>query len=181
MKPSETLTLVRSLVAAFPRQDVSPETMKIYCEMLADLDHSRAQEAINRIIASGKFFPTIAEIRAAAVEGQTLMPDIEQAWGEVKRAISSQGRYRNPEWSHSAITSAVDAIGWQTLCDSENIGIERAHFIKLYQAHAETEKRTAQLGKFALPSHEDRKQLIEAKVTSLVEHLARKDEKDGAA
>lgn len=173
MTPSETLTLVRSLIAAFPRQEITRETLQVYCHMLADLDAKQAEAAVGKIIAAATFFPSIAEIRAAAVESQTTAPSAEDAWTEVRKAISSQGRNRSPVWSHPAIERAVDCIGWQTLCGSENIGIERAHFLKIYASIIETERMDLQLG-----IHKPSKRVaeIQATVLQLADHMVRKDE-----
>jgi len=154
MKLSESAKLVAVLQAAYPTKELSEESIRLYAEMLSDLDPREAGNAVKRIIATSRFFPTVAEIREAAAENAISMPDVEQAWGEVTRQIKSVGRYRTPVFSHPAITSTVDAIGWTTFCESQSIGVERGHFMKLFQAHAEAAKAKVQLGALAEPDRQ---------------------------
>lgn len=141
MTPSESARLISRLKSAYPRQDVSADTLKIYCEMLVDFELSEAEAATRKIIATSRFFPTIAEIRSVVVEMRIGPQSAEEAWAEVKSAIRHIGAHRSPEFSGDIVTRAVDAIGWQTLCASESIGVERAHFLRIYES-----MRAQQLG-----------------------------------
>lgn len=138
MKASETKALVAVLKSAYPRQPITPDTLALYAEMLADLDSVQSMAAVKRLIASHQFFPTVAEIRTEVTKGTVSLPGTDEAWNEVRRAIAREGCYRNPKFTHPAIDFAVETIGWQTLCASENIMAERAHFMRLYD---ETTKR----------------------------------------
>lgn len=160
MNASEAVKLVGMLKAAYPRAEINAETTRIYCEMLADLDASEATNAVKHLLATSKFFPSIAEIRAMLATRQEQLPASEAAWGEVRKAISSQGRYRTPQFSHPAISHTVDVIGWETICSSEAIGVERAHFLRCYEDYCARHVQAAQLGRL-LPTPEPRKALGE--------------------
>ena len=68
MNKPDVKRLVAVLKAAYPRQELPPETVAIYAEMLADLDAETATAAVKRAIQTSRFFPTIAEIRNVAAE-----------------------------------------------------------------------------------------------------------------
>ena len=72
----------------------------------------------------------VAKIRAFArkdPDQQTAM----EAWGDVLIAVKSYGMNK-PAFQNSITERVVRGIGWRELNLSENIGIERAHFIKAY-------------------------------------------------
>ena len=48
--------------------------------------------------------------------------------------LSEVGHCGIPQFTHEAIREAVKTIGWINLCRSDTIGIERAHFTKVYGA-----------------------------------------------
>jgi len=137
MTKKEVSTLLAWAAANFPgmqEKDLRP-TAALWEKMLSDMPYSLAESALMKIIATSKFFPTVAEIRQAAeqLKGESL-PSADQAWLEVMEAIKSVGSYGIPVFSHEAIKNAVSTIGWTNICRSENIGVERGHFLKVYEA-----------------------------------------------
>lgn len=143
MTPSESTRLVAMLKAGFPRQHLEQDTIALYAAFLADIDRYPGEEAVRTAIATCKFFPTIAEIRDLAARKSASLPDATLAWSEVTRAFGSVGRYREPRFSHLAIDRVVGAMGWQYMCDSENIEATRAHFLRLYADTRDTVVRDA--------------------------------------
>lgn len=127
------------LSGAYPKSDMGDDTIKVYSLCLQDLPFNAVKGAVLSHIATNKWFPTVAEIRAAAVALMPggRLPTALEAWGEVKQAFSSVGYYGQPKFSHEAISKAVEAMGWQTLCKSENDMADRAHFMKLYDVYAQ--------------------------------------------
>lgn len=111
--------------------------------LLGDLDQQTAVAAVESIAVDGeRFAPQPGQIRARALELTTResIPDVDVAWGEVTKAISRYG-HTTPvgqiPWSHPAIHGAVDALGWQRICASTDLMVDRAHFIRFYgKAHA---------------------------------------------
>ena len=107
----------------------------IYREYLDDLSPAEVADAVAHALQSGgRFLPTISELRAYIAESKCDLPDADVAWGEVLRAVSRWGRYRIPQWSSPAMAEAVEAVGWQAICDSENQDVTRAHFARAYRA-----------------------------------------------
>lgn len=133
MTQQEAASLIGALKAAFPRHPVSKGTASLYMAFLVGMDYENAHEGVKRHIATSKWFPTVAEIRDAAAASDP-KPESDQAWTEVLAAVTRYGRSKSPPWSDPMIGQAVDAIGWDTICNSTAIGIERAHFTRSYEA-----------------------------------------------
>jgi hypothetical protein len=137
VKPSEAVELVRRLKANWENDKISQDRVALWTEFLMDLDAEAGRIAVNEAIATLKFPPKVAEIREFAAKKASGVPIATSAWGEVMKGFGKFGRYRDPKWSHPAITHVVDAMGWQSMCDSENIEATRAHFLRLYQETSE--------------------------------------------
>jgi hypothetical protein len=95
--------------------------------------------AVSKYILSHKFPPTIADIREEVVNmvNPKAMKSSQEAWEEVILAIKKFGFYRQGEGIKTLDETsqrAVRTIGWDNICKSENIGIERSNFYKLYDA-----------------------------------------------
>lgn len=132
MTAQEAGVVLDALHAAFPRTLMSDETISIYARFLVDIPLAEALEAVAKLIARGKGFPTIAEIRELADTRRA--PDHDLAWGEVKRWVSKCGAYGDPSFSHAAVAAAVGSLGWREICLSENEEATRAHFMKAYES-----------------------------------------------
>lgn len=88
------------------------------------------------------FHPAPGELRDLALQLVTRgekSPD--EAWMEVKDAMRQIGYYGKPEWSSDRIARTVTAFGWRDLCliESDQIGIIRAQFMRIYEAQAKRE------------------------------------------
>lgn len=141
--------LVAVMVAAHPSSKVSEESIAVYARMLADLDYPAANAAVEQLLATSKWMPTVAEIRERVVSlhaGEVRAGG--EAWGSVLKAIRGAGRYRIPGADFAFIdpvtAECVAAMSWVELCDSENPTADRARFIELYDQLA-TRHRRAQL------------------------------------
>jgi hypothetical protein len=170
----EVAKLIGVLIASFPSTKATPETSAVYERMLADLDYPAANAAVERLLATAKFMPTIAEIREAtlAVCAGEVRPGGE-AWGAVLRATGSHGYVRPPgegwEFTDPITAQCVKALGWKAICDSENQAADRARFIELYDKLAATGRRS-QLSA-GLPAQERLKALQAKQVAQLVESV----------
>lgn len=113
-------------------------TMDLWAAVLGDLDYAATKAALLRHIATSQFFPTVAEIRAIVAESTHGRRRAGlDAWGDVKAAISRDGRYRTPTFADPIVARVVEAIGWLAICDSEDEMVTRAHFGRAYDALAE--------------------------------------------
>ena len=137
------------LAAAFPNFTLTEERIRLFELTLADIPFEVLEAGALRYITDSRFPPTIAEIREASFEllgGERHRLSGEEAWGEVKRAMSSVGFYRTPEFSEPAIESAVAAVGgWKNLCLSEQAVADRARFIAAYGTISKRERGNARM------------------------------------
>ena len=58
-------------------------------------------------------------------------PTTAEAWAEV---VKKANIYATITWSHPHVKQAVQVIGLRNICISDCIGVERAHFFKVYDA-----------------------------------------------
>jgi hypothetical protein len=137
MTGKQVAALVAVLKAAYPRMVIDADTLRVYGLALQDLDHEQAQAAILSIIATEKFFPSIAEIRAAVAERVCGLPTAERAWGEVEEAIRGYDPSNSdtwwPEWTAPIVQTAILACGGLGRLErSSNPSADRAHFFRIY-------------------------------------------------
>jgi len=62
---------VAVLNAAFPRENIQPETLAIYVTKLGDIEADLLAASVNRLLEESRFFPTIAEVRRMAATSRT--------------------------------------------------------------------------------------------------------------
>jgi hypothetical protein len=155
MTKGEAAKLVAVLLAAYPAAKSTASTSEVYERMLADLDYPTANAAVERLLATSRFMPSIAEIREACMDlqhGERVAGG--EAWGNVLRAIGRWGVYRTPgqdfQFQDPVAARCVAALGWQNLCNSENQHADRARFIELYDRLAVSERKEQNAG--ALPA-----------------------------
>ena len=71
-----------------------------------------------------------------------------EAWGEVQKAISQYGYYRQEEALESLtpiVREAVKRLGFRGICLDENQDAVRAHFFKIYSSLIERKTNDAKL------------------------------------
>ena len=146
MDKVSTTKAIAPLQLAF-KGALEKDRLQFYVMMLSDIPPQILEVAVKKLIMTNKFLPSIAEIRETAygIKGTisgTAVPDESEAWGEVVKAIRSVGYYRKPKFSHEAITTTVNNIGWQDICMTtiEGMNTLRAQFRRAYQLAAERQK-----------------------------------------
>jgi hypothetical protein len=131
-----------ALILAFPNRIFDNDFMWDY---LNDLDDEEFLTAIQKVISSSKeLYPgsnIIAIVRENAKVGKRLSAG--EAWGLVLREVSLTGSYGVPKFVDPLVARAVEAVGWRHICLSENIMVERAHFLKIYDTLDIREKQEA--------------------------------------
>lgn len=112
--------------------------------MLGDLDYEIVQIAAKKHILSSAFPPSIAEIRQKAVEiMRPYRPGAAGAWESVNRALDKHGYYQAAEGMASLSPLAarvVRMIGWTRMCLSQNLGVERGQFMRIYDEMRERQE-----------------------------------------
>ena len=146
MDKVSTTKAIAPLQLAF-KGALEKDRLQFYVMMLSDIPPQILEVAVKKLIMTNKFLPSIAEIRETAygIKGTisgTAAPDESEAWGEVIKAIRSVGYYGKPKFSHEAITTAVNNVGWQDICTTPSDGTNtlRSQFRRAYQLAAQRQK-----------------------------------------
>jgi hypothetical protein len=115
-------------------------------DMLQDMPPEKFRKGVKIMCLKHKeLYPgtnIVAYIREYGLVDQNRMNSAE-AWGEVLRQVSSTGSYGVPVFSDDIVKRAVECVGWREICMSENIGVERAHFMRAYDRLVERENFNA--------------------------------------
>jgi len=137
MERRETAQVLAMLASAYPHIKITKETAEIYHDVLQDLEMSQCVRASRGIVRFSQFFPSASEIRRAVMKEENLLSPLPiEAWAEIVKVTKSEGLQKSHEWSHATLKETVVAIGWREICMSENQGVLRAHFLKLYESLA---------------------------------------------
>lgn len=151
MTRDEFKVLVKGMKAMYAQPTFIPDqdAFNMWFALIGDLQYEVCNVAIQKYMLTNKFPPTVADIRELAsgvVNGDSL------TWGESwERAMTAVRRY-----GHTNVAKAldsldpltrkcVDSIGFMTLCTSENIMVERAHFQKIFDVMAKREQQDKQM------------------------------------
>lgn len=141
--------LVKGMRAVYPQETFIPDSFAfdMWFELLGDLDYHICGLAIKSYMATGKFPPTIADIREKYAEiSQRRTESWDEAWGTVLMAIRKYGYPREEEALESLserTRNVVKRFGWQNLCASEKIEVERSNFRDAYNTEAKRDKVTS--------------------------------------
>lgn len=149
MTEVEAQKLVTMLVTAFPSslarlsESQQADMFRVYRRMLVDLDSASAAAAVETLIATSRFMPTVAEIREATIA--THLGKVRagmDAWGDVRAAVGRFGRNRFPEFDDPITARAVERLGWVEFCNSDvsEAPSWRARFVELYDRLAADER-----------------------------------------
>lgn len=137
MVKSDMMKILAVLSEVYPKFEVNEVKAAVFYELLGDLEYKVVQSAVKKHMLVSEFPPTIAEIRKLAIEikNPELQITAADAWGEVQKAIRYFGWYRGEEALASMSEGArrvAEHIGWQNICESENIDVIRGQFMKMY-------------------------------------------------
>lgn len=111
--------------------------------MLADFPQEILQAAVVKVCRESPFFPSVAQIVAAAREmdpAQAKLPTAAEAWEEVGQLLRRAYPGYCPVYSCELVKRAVQAIGWFELYTGDNPEASRAHFLKIYESMRNREK-----------------------------------------
>lgn len=136
-----TLKSLAPLVYAY-QKEVKEGTFEAYATYLADIPPEYIRRAVDNLIRSSKWLPTVAEIREQAqaewAEDKGMEEETaEKAWIlllELVKKYGFQGIKRD-KFSSDAAYNAMRAIGWRTVCmmtDSQ-MGYVHNEYVKAYE------------------------------------------------
>ena len=124
-------------------------SMDMWFMLLGDIPYNVMSATARKWVTTNKWLPSIAELRsmsAGLTEGEP--KDWGEAWEEVMNAVRYHGIYREKEALASlddTTRACVQSIGFQNICMSENVSVERASFRNMYQSKMERKKQETQL------------------------------------
>ncbi len=137
------------LTTHFPSLQLNEQRISIWREMLGDLNDAQFTRGVRTFcLAHREIYPMtniIANIRHYALIDPK-RPTAAEAWELVLREIHHSGSYEKPKFEDPLIAKAVACIGWKDICSSEQIGVERGHFLKTYNELVEQERFNAVAG-----------------------------------
>lgn len=151
MNRDEFKVLVKGMKAVYAQPTFIPDqdAFNMWFALMGDLPYNVCNVAIQKYMLTNKFPPTVAEIRELA---STITNGDPLTWGEsweqALHAVRRYGSYNEAAALESLdyITrKCVENIGFKTLCMSENIMVERAHFQKIFDVYAKREQANKQI------------------------------------
>ena len=151
MEFDEFKILVKGMKSAYTNERFLPDadSVKIWYQLIKDIDYESANAAIQKYILTNKFPPTIADIRELSAEVKTgRIPDWGDGWEQVITAIRKYGMYQEGKAMESMdeITrKTVKRLGFKNICLSENINHDRANFRMIYEQIAERKQNDSKL------------------------------------
>lgn len=179
MNDEDFLKIAATLRAAYPNSNflTTKDSISVWCDMLIDLDYETCKSAAKEYISTGKFPPTIADIREKCT-GYMQLPigDWSEAWERVLKAIRKYGYMQEIEALENMdeITrTCLKRLGYQNICMSENITADRANFREIYEGEA---KRRKEQSKIPILLQTQKQNMIAQIVDSTVQMIEKKDE-----
>lgn len=147
----EFAVIAATIKTCYSKENIlaNENAMKLWYDLLKDIPYDVAQEVVKEWISTQRWSPTVADIRElAAKRTNPELPEWSEAWESVINAIGRWGMHREAEALASMpeiAQQAVKRMGWQNICLSENVGVERATFRDIYIVIAKRKERDAQL------------------------------------
>lgn len=139
MTPDEIKKLLQWVSANFPNmqeKDLRP-TAALWEKLLGDIPYETAEKAVVMVLSTSKYFPTVAEIRTAALKiSSPQRLTAAEAWGEVMRAMRRYDIHEEIAVSRNLspmVAQVVRCFGWREICLSEKPEIIRAQFRQAYE------------------------------------------------
>lgn len=154
-EPRDIEQIITMFESAFPNFKPRELTKEIYWQTLHDIPTEELRAAVLHCLTeSGRAFaPSVGEIRGAVVSIQVRVygiPSALEAWSETCRAYHNDISERRPfysggqkytadpnpyRWSHPLVERVARLLGWpNSFPKAENESIDRAHFLKQYEA-----------------------------------------------
>lgn len=171
MEIKEFAVFADRLKTAFPKDNLlsTPDQMEWWYDLLKELPFQTAIVALKKYALANKFPPTIAELMTIAADlTDERLPDADEAWGEVTKAIRRYGYPREREALDSmseTVRKTVERIGFQNICQSQydQFNTLRAQFKGFYEAEYRRSAETRKLPENVRIAQANIKQLIETK------------------
>ena len=142
MNSQQKTTAALSMLQIAWSTDMTKERMKLYVNMLGDVNPVTLEQAVANVINKCKFLPTIAELReecsalSAYVNAHEELPTPQSAWERTIKCASTYGYERGLEHLDGLTLKCAKSI-WSSfnplMGDEYNEASCRAQFIKQYE------------------------------------------------
>lgn len=175
MTKTDTIACLSLITATYPNLTLTEATVDVWAELLHDLPTDTVRDAVMHVLRQqkGAWWPTPGAIRTMVrnmLAPQWPTPD--RAWHQVTQAVRRYG-YMQPQVALASLEPPVarvaQALGWQEICASENIGVLRGQFLKLYEFLRDADASDAATLGFALPQAESRSAVAENETPRVVD------------
>lgn len=145
MTAKEFAILTDAIKTYYPRENILPskEAMKLWYEMLKDLDYQSASIGLKRYVMTNKFSPSVSDIREYAT-GQNELTDLSEmeAWAKISKAIGNANYHADEEFSklpvdlQKVVGSPANLREWAML-DSDTVhSVVQSNVIRMYRTIA---------------------------------------------
>ena len=142
MTKAEFAVIAATIRTAFAWSRImeNDQALEIWYRKLSDIPVDVLAVVVDRWLETKNQPPTIADLRAEAartVNGET--PIWTDGWEQVRKAIGTYGYMQREAAlaSMDELTAAtVQRLGWQQICESENVDAIRANFRMTYESLA---------------------------------------------
>lgn len=163
------LAAIGKLSVGFNR-DLANAQVDTYIENLEDLPAEALLHATNKIMRTSHFFPSIAEIREAALIGDN-EETAGEAWYAVCGRIQRFGRNGGTQEFTELTRAAIRACGgYDTLCRSERPDNDRYVFQRAYEELAKRNQRETLL------TRQDEEPEMPAAITAGIKQIGHREE-----
>ena len=139
MTPKQFEKISKGITTAFPWANLFPnaEAVEIWYRKLGDISYEVMAAVVNRWIETKTQPPTIAALRQEAdIVVNGLPPTWADGWEQVQKAIGRYG-YMQADAALASLDTitaeTIRRIGWQQICESENIDALRANFRMVHE------------------------------------------------
>ena len=144
----EIFEILTILSAAYPRFELTKETVTAYTMLLEDLDTESLRAAAKECATKRTFFPSVHELRKTVVEMRrkgARIPTSFEAWNEVinagpgswKEVDETENGYeiisKNYRFSHPMVEKVARLLGWPARFPGDNQMSDRSQFLKAYE------------------------------------------------
>lgn len=173
MTKAEFIPLVKGLKAVYADPAFLPDSdaIMVWYSLLKDFSYKDASRAIQEVMRTSKFKPTVADIieRIHANVTDETMTEME-AWSLVRKAVSRsiygsvEEFEKLPPVCKKAVGSAANLRELAMLDEATVESVEQSHFVKSYRAITE---RTRREERAVLPRHIQNLQALQSKAETV--------------
>ena len=148
-KEAQILKILAMYLEAFPHSKMEPSGLVIYAKALGDYPVEHIKKAMDKVIITSRFFPSVAEIieninnLTNTAMGKTDLTEAE-AWESAINTIKAHGIYSREPWEFETknIEKAARMFGLMELAmlELKDVNTARAQFTRFYRSIIDKDK-----------------------------------------